>query len=148
MATLNGLVVIVLSGSFLEINGVAMVSLLLSLQMEFTSLDFVWSIFCVDCGVAGCCSDSMELVVSDTWNGFVVCVVVTATGETFKNGLVDDFVVGLLDSALNSALKILTDGTLIFSIVPRFSEKCVTVTVSVVFVVTPFTEFDVRLSKS
>lgn len=121
MATVNGLVVIGFSGSFLEINVVAMVSLLFSLQMEVTSLDFVCSLFCCGGMISGC---NNGLVLSDTWNGFVVCVDVTATGEVFKNGLVDDFAVaGLLDSALNSALKILTDGTLIFSIVPRFSEK-------------------------
>lgn len=144
MAMLNGLVVTILVGSFLEIKIVALVSLLLSLQMEMTSFDFKWS-FNDETE-----SDSIGPVVSDTWNGLVVFVDVTATGELFKNGFVDDFVgVGLFDSALNSALKIFKDGTLIFSMVPRFSEKCVTVTVSVVLDVDviPFNEF-VRVSVS
>lgn len=59
------------------------------------------------------------------------------TGDIFKNGLVDAdlaavWPAALLLSVLNSAVKIFSDGTLIFSMVPRFSEKCVTVTVSVV----------------
>lgn len=146
MAMLNGLVVPILVGSFLEIKIVALVSLLLSLQMEMTSFDFKWSFN------AETESDSIGPVVSDTWNGLVVFVDVTAMGELFKNGFVDDFVgVGLLDSALNSALKIfkVSNGTLIFSMVPRFSEKCVTVTVSVVLDVDviPFNEF-VRISVS
>lgn len=68
------------------------------------------------------------------WNGLVdellVMVVVADadTGDIFKNGFVD----ADLLSVLNSAVKIFNDGTLIFSIVPRFSEKWVTVTVSVV----------------
>lgn len=43
--------------------------------------------------------------------------------------------------ALNSALNMFIDGTLIFCIVPRVSEKCVTVTVSAAAFValTPFT---------
>lgn len=86
----------------------------------------------------------------DTWNGLVfVFVDVTTTGELSKNGLVDDSAaIGLFASILNSALNIFNDGTLIFSIVPRFSEKCVTVTVSAVVVVavavlafTPFIKF-------
>lgn len=86
-----------------------------------------------------------------------VFVAVTATDEVFKNGLVDvddergggaaagcdddndgggggamnEDSCGLFASlALNSALNMFIDGTLIFCIVPRVSEKCVTVTVS------------------
>lgn len=94
--------------------------------------------------------------------GVFVDGVVTATGELFKNGLVevdvdddsdgggggarnDDSCCWVLFAslALNSALKIFIDGTLIFCIVPRVSEKCVTVTVSAVLVaVTPFAAAD------
>lgn len=73
------------------------------------------------------------------WNGFVdeLVVVVTdaETGDIFKNGLVDvdlDGDASALLPVLNSAVKMFSDGTLIFSIVPRCCEKCVTVTVSVV----------------
>lgn len=101
-----------------------------------------------------------------------VFVAITATGEVFKNGLVDadddrgaavaaaatagddddgggcgggamnDDICGLFASlALNSALNIFIDGTLIFCIVPRVSEKWVTVTVSAAEFIapTPFT---------
>lgn len=78
---------------------------------------------------------SAELV--GEWNGFVdelvVVVVVAEMGDIFKNGFVDLAGVGsAMLSVLNSAVNMFNDGTLIFSIVPRFSEKCVTVTVSVV----------------
>lgn len=145
IATVNGFVAAVFVRFILEFNNVALVSLLLSLQMEMTSFDFKLSFNTVTV------SDSIGLDASETWNGLVVFVDVTAKGELFKNGFVDDFIgVGLLVSALNSALNIFKDGTLIFSIVPRFSEKWVTVTVSVVVldgVVTPFNEF-VRFSVS
>lgn len=78
---------------------------------------------------------STELV--GEWNGFVdelvVVVVVAEMGDIFKNGFVDLAGSGsAMLSVLNSAVNMFNDGTLIFSIVPRFSEKCVTVTVSVV----------------
>lgn len=74
------------------------------------------------------------------WNGFVDDLVVfvvadTETGDIFKNGFVEADLAGVglaLLSDLNSAVNMFSDGTLIFSMVPRFSEKWVTVTVSVV----------------
>lgn len=87
--------------------------------------------------------------------GFVDVIVVTITedgggagdvGDIFKNGLFvlvcclsvvsDDFKLFAARTLLSnfgdviSELKILSDGTLIFSIPPRVSEKCVTVTFS------------------
>lgn len=62
-------------------------------------------------------------------------VIDAETGDIFKNGLVDADLIdewSALLSVLNSAVKMFSDGTLIFSMVPRFSEKCVTVTDSVV----------------
>lgn len=48
-------------------------------------------------------SRSINGCVNDAWNGLVIFGV-TSTGDAFKNGFVDGFVVILLTSALNSAL--------------------------------------------
>lgn len=52
-------------------------------------------------------SKSINGWLCDTWNGLVMFGV-TCTGDRFKNGLVDGFVIVLFVSALNSALNILS----------------------------------------
>lgn len=145
MATVNGFVAFTLCEESIFVIVAIIVPLLsLSLQFKMLSIDFVLLF------IAEAISLSTIDVASDTWNGFVGLVVTDIGDVVFKNGFVDTFavivvvvvgaaadsgVVTLLDSfALNSALNIFNDGTLIFSIVPRFSEKCVTVTVSLVAV--------------
>lgn len=110
--------------------------LILLIVSSLASVASVWSPF----SMSTICVVSVVLLVfsvdvTPVKNGFVDAAVVVIVGDIFKNGFVDDlttWVVSFVPLFLNSALKMFIDGTLIFSIVPRFSEKCVTVTASVV----------------